>query len=143
LPQIIEQQKDSLTEQIFLEEIFSSVMAAHEYSASGLYGQSIPMYKLLFKENSVLFTAAINQLVFVPGIATQDQFKWIKERKVVYIPTKSTLELPSDYRPLSMLEVLYKIPSQILAKRLISILDRIIGPYQHGFMQGKGIQEPH
>jgi hypothetical protein len=41
-----------------------------------------------------------------------------------------------------MLEVLYKIPSRILAARLNRILPTIIGPHQHGFMTNKGIQEP-
>ncbi len=41
-----------------------------------------------------------------------------------------------------MLEVLYKIPSLILAARLNRILPTIIGPHQHGFMMQKGIQEP-
>jgi hypothetical protein len=41
-----------------------------------------------------------------------------------------------------MLEVLYKIPSKILAKRLSMALPEIIGEHQHGFMTGKGIQEP-
>jgi hypothetical protein len=69
-------------------------------------------------------------------------FRWIKERKVIYIPKKPALETPGDYRPLSMLEVLYKIPSRILAKQLTSTLPEIIGEHQHGFMRGKGIQEP-
>jgi hypothetical protein len=41
-----------------------------------------------------------------------------------------------------MLDVLYKIPSRILAARLYRILPTIIGPHQHGFMTQKGIQEP-
>jgi hypothetical protein len=41
-----------------------------------------------------------------------------------------------------MLEVLYKIPSRILARRLNQVLPTIIGPHQHGFMAQKGIQEP-
>jgi hypothetical protein len=41
-----------------------------------------------------------------------------------------------------MLEVLYKIPSRILARRLNRVLPTIIGPHQHGFMAQKGIQEP-
>jgi hypothetical protein len=41
-----------------------------------------------------------------------------------------------------MLEVLYKIPSRILARRLSTTLPTIIGEHQHGFMAGRGIQEP-
>jgi hypothetical protein len=41
-----------------------------------------------------------------------------------------------------MLEVLYKIPSRILARRLNRVLPTIIGPHQQGFMAQKGIEEP-
>jgi hypothetical protein len=41
-----------------------------------------------------------------------------------------------------MLEVLYKIPSRILSARLSRVLPTVIGPYQHGFMAQRGIQEP-
>jgi hypothetical protein len=51
--------------------------------------------------------------------------------------------MPGDYRPLSMLEVLYKIPSRILATRLTLASPEVIGEHQHGFMRGKGIQEPY
>jgi hypothetical protein len=64
------------------------------------------------------------------------------KRKVVYIPKKPQPTSPPDYRPLSMLEVLYKTPSCILARRLNRVLSTIIGPHQHGFMTQKRIQEP-
>jgi retron-type reverse transcriptase len=41
-----------------------------------------------------------------------------------------------------MLEVLYKITSRVLARRLNQVLPTIIGQHQHGFMAQKGIQEP-
>ncbi len=81
-------------------------------------------------------------LVFNNELASHSSFQWIKERKVIYIPKKPSPSLPGDYRPLSMLEVLYKIPPRILAKRLSMALPEIISEHQHGFMTGKGIQEP-
>jgi hypothetical protein len=89
-----------------------------------------------------LMTEAINQMVFVPGLIDEMNFAWIRKRKVVYIPKKPQPTSPPDYRPLSMLEVLYKILSRILARRLNQVLPTIIGPHQHGFMAQKGIQEP-
>jgi hypothetical protein len=89
-----------------------------------------------------IMTQAINQMVFVPQLCSMPQFRWIQHRKVVYIPKKPSPLTPSDYRPLSMLEILYKIPSRILASRLTKVLPTIIGPHQHGFMAKKGIQEP-
>jgi hypothetical protein len=87
-------------------------------------------------------TTALNQLVFVSCLQEADDYRWIRHRKVVYIPEVPKPTTPSDYRPLSMLEVLYKIPSHILAARLSRILPAVIGPHQHGFMAQQGIQEP-
>jgi hypothetical protein len=89
-----------------------------------------------------LMTEAINQMVFVPRLIDQNTFAWIRKRKVVYIPKKPQPISPPDFRPLSMLEVLYKIPSRILARRLNQVLPPIIGPHQPCFMAQKGIQEP-
>jgi hypothetical protein len=142
LPQISPDVKELLDEEIINIEVEAAINEAHEVSAPGPTGQTITLYKLLFQEIPDIFTAAMNQLVFNHELASQATFQWIQERKVIYIPKKPLPTSPGDYRPLSMLEVLYKIPSRILARRLTTALPDIIGEHQHGFMQGKGIQEP-
>jgi hypothetical protein len=142
LPQISPDVKEVLDEEISRPEVEAAINEAHEVSAPGPTGQTISLYKLLFQEIPDIFTAAINQLIFNHELASHGMFQWIKERKVIYIPKKPLPTTPGDYRPLSMLEVLYKIPSRILARRLTTVLPDIIGEHQHGFMQGKGIQEP-
>ena len=78
----------------------------------------------------------------VPELASLPEFQWIKHRKIIYIPKKQPAISPSDDRPLSMREVLYKIPARILSARLSNILPTIKGSHQHGFMRGRGVQEP-
>jgi len=142
LPTLDEEQREEMGEEFTTEEIKQALQEATESSAPGPSGQTINFFKLLFLEIPLLFTEALNQLVFVPGLASSPEFHWIKKRKVIYIPKKSSPQTPADYRPLSMLEVLYKIPSRILSKRIVRTLPTIIGSHQHGFMQKKGIQEP-
>ena len=142
LPQITEEHKEMLEEEFSQEEVYEAIKEANEVSAPGPSGQNIAFYKLLFTDIPHIMTQAINQMVFVPQLCAMPQFQWIQKRKVIYIPKKLVPTSPSDFRPLSMLEVLYKIPSRILARRLTRTLSRIIGPHQHGFMAKKGIQEP-
>jgi hypothetical protein len=59
--------------------------------------------------------APLNQLVFVPGLLDATDFYCIQHKKVVYILKVAQPATPSDYHPLSMLEVLYKILSRILS----------------------------
>jgi hypothetical protein len=142
LPQIGQDLQEMLIEDISSSEIEEAINEAKEVSAPGPSGQTITLSMLLHQEIPNILTAALNQLVFNRELASSLPFQWIKHRKVVYIPKKPSPIDPGDFRPLSMLEVLYKIPSRILARRLSTILPTIIGEHQHGFMAGRGIQEP-
>ena len=142
LPQLSDNQAEELEQEFSQHEVKDALSEAEETSAPGPSGHSITFYKLLFLETPKLFTEALNQLVFVPGISNMKGVEWIHNRKIIYIPKKSKPVTPSDYRPLSLLEVLYKIPSRILSKRITRVLPTIIGSHQHGFMAQKGIQEP-
>jgi hypothetical protein len=142
LPQIEDDQKEALEDEFSVDEVKHAIKEAHEVSASGPSGHTIAFYKLLFLIMPNMMTRALNQLVFLPRLSEDEQLRWVQHRKVIYIPKSPSPSAPSDYRPLSMLEVLYKIPSRILAARLNRILPTIIGPHQHGFMMQKGIQEP-
>jgi hypothetical protein len=142
LPQIDDDQKEALEEEFTIDEVKQAISEAHEVSAPGPSGHTITFYKLLFCAMPHTMTKALNQLVFLPRLSEVKPLRWIQHRKVIYIPKVPSPVAPSDYRPLSMLEVLYKIPSRIKAARLNRILPTIIGLHQHGFMTQKGIQEP-
>ncbi len=79
-------------------------------------------------------TTALNQLICVPHLLTADEFRWIRHPKALYILKSPRPTTPSDYCPLSMLEVRYKISSCNLYAHLSWILPTVIGPHQHGFM---------
>jgi hypothetical protein len=134
LPQIEDDQKEALEEEFSVDEVKQAISEAHEVSAPGPSGHTIAFYKLLFLTMPNMMTRALNQLVFLPRLSEDEQLRWVQHRKVICIPKVPSPTVPSDYRPLSMLEVLYKIPSRILAARLNRILPTIIGPHQHGFI---------
>ena len=50
----------------------------HENSAFGPSGESIALFKLLFIEIPSLMTAAINQLAFIPELASLPEYQWIE-----------------------------------------------------------------
>jgi hypothetical protein len=115
LPQITEDQKDMLDDEFKISKVQEASDNANDVNYPGPSGHNIAFYKLLFADIPHIMTRAINQIVFVPHLNEMTQFRWIQHRKVVYIPKKLGPISPSDYRPLSILEVLYKIPSRILA----------------------------
>jgi hypothetical protein len=117
---------------------------ANEVSASGPSRLTIAFFKLLFIAipPPPNMTKVLHQLVFVPHHFEAEEFLWIKHRKVIYIPKKPQPASPSEYRPFSMLDFLYKIPSRIPSVKLSKVLPTILGPHQHGFKASRGIQEP-
>ena len=142
LPTLDDDQRDMLVEDITCEEVKWALQQASSTSAPGPSGQTISIFWLIFMEAPTLLTAAVNQIAFWPHLTSLPELQWIKTRKIIYIPKVPEPTTPSDYRSLSMLEVLYKLPSRILSKRLNDTLDTVLGPHQYGFQKNKGIQEP-
>ena len=45
----------------------------------------------------------------------------------------------SDYRPISLLEVLYKILSKLLLEKVVPSMNNLCGPHQFGFSKGRAM----
>ncbi len=141
LPKLTQDQQDKIGDDITRDEVKQALQKAKAHSAPGPTGQTLGFYRYIFQQIPYIFTRCMNIFAFCDDILDSAALAWIKQRKVIYIPKagKDPL-LPASYRPLSLLEVLYKIPAKILTDRIGEILPTISYADQCGFVPGRGAQ---
>jgi hypothetical protein len=141
MPTLTQEQQDIIGDEITRDEVRQALQTAKAHSAPGPTGQTIGFYKFIFQQIPYLFTRCMNVITFWDDILDSAALTWIKQRKVIYIPKPGKDPLsPSSYRPLSLLEVLYKIPAKIMTDRIGTILPTISYADQCGFVPGRGAQ---
>ena len=106
-------------------------------SAPGPSGQTKQFYSTLFKLIPNLFTEIVNNIMHALQSPTQE-LEWIKKRRIIFILKKGKIPTnPESYRPISLLEVFYKILAKLLSKQLNSYLTKLVHPDQFGFVPGR------
>src|ERR1041385_4818442 len=65
----------------------------------------------------------------------------IADTNIALIPKKLVPILPSDYRPISLCNVIYKIIAKAIANRLKPHLPDYIDPAQQAFIKGRRISD--
>lgn len=68
-------------------------------------------------------------------------FHSINRANVIFIPKKPTAESLTDYRPISVVNLIPKLISKLLANRLAKFLPDLISTFQTGFVRGRQITE--
>jgi len=67
--------------------------------------------------------------------------KSLNQTFITLIPKIPFPEEVNHFRPITLCNVIYKVISKILVKRLQPIMDSIITPYQNAFIKGRNISD--
>ncbi|GLU19817.1 hypothetical protein SLE2022_360420 [Rubroshorea leprosula] len=134
--QISEAQNCFLTAPFTEEEIRAAVWDCDNSKAPGPDGLNFRFVKLFWgtiKKEIMEFIQEFHD--------TGRLVKGANESFVVLIPKVNDPEKIEEYRPISLIGVMYKILSKLLANRLRNVLDGVIGDTQMAFIAGRQLPE--
>ena len=128
--------QDMLSRAFIADEIKEAVFQMGPTKAPGPDGMNALFYQKFWHivgndvVNAVL--EFLNNGVMLPNL---------NHTNIVFIPKVKNPEKMSEYRPISLCNVVYKIISKVLANRLKQVLPDIISPTQSAFVLGRLITD--
>ena len=121
-----------------LEELQQVIASLKAKKAPGPDGVPNKLYKLLDQEAELALLQTYNQirnnLTIPPG--------WLEAKVVTIFKGKGSDAHPSNYRPIALLNVVYKILAAMIQARLATTQDSDLRATQYGFRRHKGTQHP-
>lgn len=135
IQQISENNRDRLDGPIRKEELYEALCKMNKGKCPGSDGLSVEFY-LAFWPGIAPYFAEAMKMSFETGLLTVEQRRGI----ITLIPKKDKdRRFIKNWRPISLLNVDYKIISKTLAIRLQSVIGTIIHSDQKGFIKGRNI----
>ncbi|XP_019177735.1 PREDICTED: uncharacterized protein LOC109172940 [Ipomoea nil] len=127
-------QNATLEKPINSDEVRAAVFSMHPDKSPGPDGLSPAFFQLHW---DILGTEVVS---FCHNFLTSGQLPAsVNETHIVLIPKTKHPELMSEFRPISLCNVLYRILAKVLANRLRGVLDSIISNAQSAFIPGRSI----
>ena len=116
------------------EDIKKVLKSMKKDSSPGPSSENKALYEFLFNLMPNIFTEAFKVLSKIDNFY-DSPFKYLMGRDIVFIPkVKVARPSPADYRPISLLEIAYKILAKLYAYQLKPFIPAIVGVSQFGFV---------
>lgn len=126
---------DSLDLPLSIEELWAALKDMKLNKCPGTDGLSVELYKKFWRELSMPLFECLHE-VFSRGFLSDEQ----KRGVITLLPKKNKdRRHMSNWRPITLLNVDYKILTKALAKRLTGVLPILIDQDQLGFLHGRFI----
>ena len=132
---ITDVQKKRCDETITLNECKSALFSMKNDKSPGIDGLTVEMYKMFWNELAAFYLEAIQY-----GIENKKLHVSALRGLIMLLPKKGKDSLLlKNWRPLTMLNIDYKIYAKVLASRIKEVLSTIISDDQVGFMKNRQI----
>ncbi|KAI9999450.1 hypothetical protein NQD34_018194 [Periophthalmus magnuspinnatus] len=133
IPQVSDDHRAMLEKSITLGEIKEAILKMQNSKAPGPDGYTVEFYKTFKDQISPMLLEVFNEAL-IRGLLPPSFYE--ASISLIHKSGKDPLE-PSSYRPISLLNVDYKILAKILATRLENILPTVISQDQTGFIKDR------
>jgi exonuclease III len=127
---------EELLKEFTMEEVDAALSQMHPLKSPGPDGFSACFYQRSW--DTVRMEVGKAVLDFV-NFGNFDHS--INTTHIVLIPKKKNPSRVTDYRPISLCNVLYKLMAKVLANRMKHVLNLIISPHQSAFLPGRLITD--
>ena len=135
LSKLDESDKRKLEESITVSELGSTLHKMRNGTSPGSDGFSVEFHKFFWSDLKDFFQAMCNES-FARGALPQT----LKEGIIVLLPkANKPRDLVKSYRPITLLNVGYKIISSTIANRLKGVMQKIIDTCQSAYLKGRFI----
>lgn len=125
-----------MNEPFSYQEVTMAVKALAPNKASGPDG----LTSEFMQKNWIVLSAQVMEIMQAFHANSID-LSLINKANVVFIPKKDSLEFVTDFRPISIVNIVPKLISKILASRLACKMPELISPYQTACIKGRQISE--
>lgn len=127
-------EKAGLNAPLELEELREAVDVMKKNKCPGADGAPVELFQAMWATVGPLVLRTLND-----GIAAGEFQAQFSQGLIVLLPKKGDQRMLANKRPISLLNVAYKIGAKAMQRRLTPILQRLISPQQTAFLLGRSI----
>ncbi|KAK4382504.1 hypothetical protein Sango_2864700 [Sesamum angolense] len=131
---LIQSEAELLISPIQRQEIKDALFDIDEDSASGPDGFSSRFFKSAWAVIKDYFCSAVHEFFYHSGMLKQ-----LNTTLLVLVPKVNMPVKVGDFRPIACCNVIYKVISKIMVKRMQLVLDKLIDSTQNAFVPGRSI----
>lgn len=130
-----QEQRDSLSAQYSADELLLALKSLPLGSSPGNDGLSASFYIEFWPMVGEILTALLNATMLSGPLSPE----LLAARVIPFAKTADAAPPPSQFRPISLLGVDYKIMSKAVTRRVLSVMPSLCDPSQTGFIPGRSI----
>ena len=132
LPKLTEEEAETLNGDLTLQEVSTALKNMKDNKSPGTDGFSLEFYKFFWTDLGVFVVKVLNE-GFTKKLMSATQ----REGLIILLPKgDKSRKLIKNRRPITLLNMVYKLAPAVIANRVKSILTKLIHPDQCRFMAG-------